>query len=46
MLVCWRESASKRPRFHEIVNKLEHLIAPLYEYMDFTELYITIKNEK
>ena len=32
--------------FHEIVNKLEHLIAPLSEYMDFTELYVTIRKEK
>ena len=46
MLVCWSESASKRPCFHEIVNKLEHLIAPLAEYIDFTELYVTIRNEK
>ena len=45
MLVCWSESASKRPCFH-LVNMLEHLIAPLSEYMDFTELYVTIRNEK
>ena len=45
MLVCWNESASKRPCFYEIVNKLEHLIAPLAEYIDLTELYINIRNE-
>ena len=43
MFSCWNESAEARPTFVQIINRLEHLIAPLAQYMDFTELYVIMK---
>ena len=43
MFSCWNESAEGRPTFVQITDTLEHLIAPLAQYMDFTELYVIMK---
>ena len=44
MISCWSEAPNERPHFSELVQSLEQAIAPLAEYMDFTDVFKT-KNE-
>ena len=37
MLSCWNESPSDRPAFRDLVVSLDTIIAPLANYLDFTD---------
>ena len=44
MMSCWNKDPDERPHFSEIEQILEQAIAPLADYMEFTDVYNT-KNE-
>ena len=44
MVSCWNENAAERPHFSDIKQTLEQAIAPLADYMEFTDVF-NIKNE-
>ena len=39
MMSCWSEDPNERSHFSELVQSLERTIAPLAEYMDFTDIF-------
>ena len=38
MLSCWDKSPEKRPTFLDLVSKLEQMMVPLANYMDFNAI--------
>ena len=39
MMSCWNESPDQRPLFEELVNTITTILAPLGDYMDFSDAY-------
>ena len=39
MLSCWEQDPDRRPTFSNVVTSVEKIIAPLADYMDFTDYY-------
>ena len=39
MLSCWNQVPEERPSFSQTVELLENMMAPLANYMDFTEFH-------
>lgn len=40
MTSCWYQNPDERPCFSEVVEMLNHVLLPLAEYIDFTEIYV------
>ena len=43
MLSCWEQDPHQRPTFSNVVVSVEKMMAPLADYMDFTEYYSQAK---
>ena len=42
MLSCWEQDPDRRPTFSNVVTSVEKIIAPLADYMDFTDYYCLV----